>query len=854
MNFHLVKLVSIAGIFHDIGKFAERAGDVSTVSKEMVHQEYRYGHACHTERVLESLFSGRASWSPRSFPGINVLNLAARHHRPRNSYELLIAEGDRIASGHERMKADEAADYDVGGTDRKSKVPLINILARVRLEDKADPFLCEDWRYRLRTVSSIFVPGKLSEIYPCQGSEYDATMVKSDYQKHWAAFKNTLTRRHDGRQLDLFENLETIFEVCRNYMWCLPASTRKEELPDVSLFEHSKVTAALASCLYLYHANGEGRIEDTDKAKSEITDRSAKKFLLFAGDISGIQKFVYQISSKGAYRTLKGRSFFIQLLSEILARHFAEEFNLTLANLLYASGGKFYLLLPNTPIVKSRLSDLNYRLNEWLFKKFGGDLYVRTAFEALSGEDLTRQKGETLYDRWDHLTRKLVYSDRQRYQDLAASEYENLFGTENIKPGTCEVCHSSIDGGNRCYTCEEMSRMGKLLGEASYIGISTNKHEIPERPIFTLDKVFKEDTCIWFFTRDNFPSSVKSKLLILCINGGTISEIPLSFPYPERVNGGLIILGSNHKFDRTFDDIAKRSEGIQRLGILRMDVDDLGKIFSQGLKRYRHENFSDHRFYSLGRITTLSFQLNLFFGAIVPQLINEEEPLSGKVTVVYSGGDDLFLLGAWDVIPFMALKIRREFCRFTCYNECFGISGGIVVTGGKFPIYKSAEMAGEAEALAKNNEYLLSDGHPRRKNSLTFLDIPMSWGEFEEIHEIFQEMLSIFLNKKFNPLLIRLRQISHLFEKEKTMLRTKNIYTVREFEKKLMAEKWRWRMVYSLKRFAYRYKELEAEVERIRTFAVGQMKTTRKSGIELLPLLTRWWELRARGEKKEGGV
>ncbi len=106
MNLDLLRVVSIAGIFHDIGKFAERAGDVDSVDKDFVHQEYRYGHAYHTEVVLDDFFGERANWSPRDFPGISVLNLAARHHKPRNTYELLITEGARIASGHERMRSD----------------------------------------------------------------------------------------------------------------------------------------------------------------------------------------------------------------------------------------------------------------------------------------------------------------------------------------------------------------------------------------------------------------------------------------------------------------------------------------------------------------------------------------------------------------------------------------------------------------------------------------------------------------------------------------------------------------------------------------------------------------------------
>lgn len=852
----IAEIISIAGLYHDIGKVAERAKDVDSVNKDEVHQEYRYSHAYHTEKVLTTLFKERVSWCPEGFPSVNVLNLASRHHNPRNNYEHLIAEADRLASGHERMKSDKAADYDVEGRERKSKVPLISIFSRIRLEDIVVAPLEEDWRYRLTPVTSVFSSYDLNKIYPCRSSDYTAPSVEKDYRKLWHEFKEAIKIEKHGKKLDLFDNAETLYEIYREYMWCLPASTRKEEMPDVSLFEHSKATATLASCLYLFHAGENGRIDESYEGKKRIRDRSKPKFLLFCGDISGIQKFVYQISSKGAYRALKGRSFMIQLLSELLARKFVNEFGLYSSNILYASGGKFYLLLPNTEPVRSRLEDLKYILNKWLFSEFSGDLYIRMAFKELSGNDLTRQSGETLCDIWDRLTRELLFADRRKYDRLATQDYELLFGVEKYLPNTCIVCHRSIasnEGDNRCKTCRRMEEMGKLLKTASHIIIGEDSHEINEQPcIFKLVSVFRKDIYAWILPGEEIPENTKGNLSVFCINQGAYQEIPLNFVHPERVNSGLLILGANHGFDATFEEIAERAKGIKRLGILRMDVDNLGKIFSQGLKRYKHDEISDERFYSLGRITTLSFQLHLFFGGIVPQLIVQQQPQ--RTTVVYSGGDDLFLLGTWDAMPSIGLEIKRAFRKYTCLNDCFGLSGGIVITGGKFPIYKSAELAGEAVAKAKNYEYETYDGNRQKKNSLTFLDRTASWPEFEELSDLYEEMVGLFKDSKFYPLLGRLRQISYLWERDKWLFTEKGRLTMEEIRDRLMAEKWRWRMVYSLSRFSENYDESKESIRRIQSFAINKMKTTKTYGIEFLPLLSRWWELSLRGEKARGGV
>lgn len=532
-----------------------------------------------------------------------------------------------------------------------------------------------------------------------------------------------------------------------------------------------------------------------------------------------------------------------------MARNFVSEFSLSLPNILYASGGKFYLLLPNTEHTESKLSNLTDRLNAWLFKKFSGDLYVRIGFEALSGADLSKKNGQTLYDIWDMLTRKLMFEDRKRYQSLAATDYELVFGTNKFKTMSCRVCHSSIESGEQCRTCKDMEEMGRVLPNNSFVAVSEKQEAIEgNRHIFELKGVFSKDTYVWILPAEQILSSTSTPITFLSINDVNFSSIPLRFPYPERVNSCLFVLGSNYSFDKTFEEIANESKGIKRLGILRLDVDDLGKIFSLGLKSYRHKKAVSKRFYSLGRITTLSSQLNLFFGAIVPQIIVSDSSFSKRVTVVYSGGDDLFLLGAWDAIPHIAFRIRKTFQEFTCFNPCFGLSGGITITGGKFPIYKGAELAGDAETKAKKNKYRTKDGSVRNKNSLTFLDVPIAWPEFEELIGIYNHILDLLSNERFYPLLRRLRDIAYLWEKDKLFFREKITLSIQEVKDRLMAEKWRWRMVYSLGRFSEKYSEIENKIDKIQSFTTGTMEATDRNGIEFLGLLSRWWELTLRKE------
>lgn len=837
MNNTVLK-IALAGLMHDVGKFAERAFAVDGGDKDSVQQDYRYGHACSTEQVLKEIFpiilESRLK-TRLNLTDVTVLNLAARHHKPRHIYEIMIREADWIASGHERAKADEDSSYSTEGRERKSQVPLLSILGRVYIKGREIKKSSRNMRYRIMTP--LAGPEHFESLYPVPDEDYSAMHVRQDYKKHWGEFVDEI------RGLDPFRQFDTLFEICRAYQWCLPASTRKEEMEDVSLFEHQKATAAIASCLFYLHEKS-GNLEE-----QAIRNRAEQKYLLFCGDISGIQKFIYQISSKGAYKTLKGRSFFVQLLAEVLARRFVEEFDMTVANIMYASGGKFYLLLPNTSEIQGRLSTLAEEINRELFKQFNGDLFVRTGFEPLSGADLTCEGDRNLSRVWDELGHSVLYSDRKRYAATTRNHYEEIFGVKAYESSVaCEVCHRSLRSQavdkRSCPACTKMKEIGRLLGKSVAVVMSDDKTAIDGRyNLSVLNKYF------WFIPEEHPDLRPHKDCHVWVLDDSSFSRLAKGSAL-STVNAGPIAVGGTHRFDSEFDEIAGQSNGIKRLGILRMDVDNLGDIFAHGLKQFQYKGASSPgRFHSLGRITTLSWQLSLFFGAMVPSIIKANKDWRDRVTVVYSGGDDLFLLGAWDAVPDVALAIRDHFARFSCNNPAWTLSGGMVMTGGKFPVYKSAEMAGDAEENAKNHRIHIQ-GKVSKKDAFTFLDTPMKWGEFSRVSTMRSHLISILQGKENRPLLGRMRDIASSWENSRErMIRNSRETTLTRIQRDLMAEKWRWRMVYSLKRFAERRKSLEDDIKSLQRFVLDPVADTDRRGIELLGVLSRWCEFELRSNK-----
>ena len=77
----------------------------------------------------------------------------------------------------------------------------------------------------------------------------------------------------------------------------IPSSTAKSELADISLYDHVKLTAAIAACIYDY-LNEKGLSYKAALFEHEKSFYDEKAFILYSMDVSGIQNFIYTIASK----------------------------------------------------------------------------------------------------------------------------------------------------------------------------------------------------------------------------------------------------------------------------------------------------------------------------------------------------------------------------------------------------------------------------------------------------------------------------------------------------------------------------------------------------------------------------
>ncbi len=125
------------------------------------------------------------------------------------------------------------------------------------------------------------------------------------------------------------------------YTAMIPAARVGDVVHDVSLYDHSRTTAAFAAALYLYH-------QATDSLnETAIRKGETEKFLLVSGDFYGIQDFIFSASGeRQTHRSkiLRGRSFAVSLFSELAADMLCRELGLPSSAVVLNAAGKFHLI------------------------------------------------------------------------------------------------------------------------------------------------------------------------------------------------------------------------------------------------------------------------------------------------------------------------------------------------------------------------------------------------------------------------------------------------------------------------------------------------------------------------------
>ena len=204
---------------------------------------------------------------------------------------------------------------------------------------------------------------------------------------------------------------------------------------------------------------------------------------------------------------------------------------------------------------------------------------------------------------------------------------------------------------------------------------------------------------------------------------------------------------------------------------------------------------------------------------------------------MYSGGDDLFIVEAWSVLPQLAARINTDLKRFGkgVVHACAGIS----LHGGKFPLYQAAEEGHRALEASKDVE---------GKDSVTFLGQTVRWDNWPRVIEIQQELLDLIANGANRSLLQVLSRLHSDYQEQRKTLQENGKGFASDGREQVAWGPWMWRGAYLLKRLETRSPEhLGSRIKQLRE-ALGADDFR---AIEVIGLAARRVEAQTRASKEK---
>jgi CRISPR-associated protein Csm1 len=645
-----------------------------------------------------------------------------------------------------------------------SKTPLDSIFSIINL-DPTKPAEENELRYNVKTLEPL-------RAFPEPVKALDKDFLRNFIEE----FEKNIPDFSVFKTFDYI--LNKWLNLLEKYTWAVPSDTRYE-FSDISLFDHLRSSAAIATCLYKRH------IEDINAGKRL---KRKYEFVLIGGDFSGIQNYIFDITNRGsggASKRLRARSFFVTLFSEVTIHKILHALKLPFVCNIFSAGGKFLLIAPNLDGIEDILHEVKHEIDLELHNEY----FSQFSF-LMTWKDIKVFRDETkifnFFKLADEMFYLLEYEKVRKSQSVlqdrgkwhlssfkAERLYESYEGTADCKIcGKGPAIHKNPDDGQleACDVCYRDELMGQILPRTEFIAFG---REVQHRASDNKFELFKSLNKELVSKAGYFVELLKdyresdSYYLIYKI-GSHSKKPPLSL---NKYYANHVPLKDRNQI-LTFEDISEKSRwqrddktyGSDLLGVLKADVDNLGLIFSKGFEipRKVEEELPELDRKTVSRYLTLSRMFELFFSGWMKEIMSEnhkdkvikelssmegiekesfENYLKGElidfrnIYTVYSGGDDLVFVGPWETMIIFSIYLNRQFRRFTCQNKFITISAGLTFVKEKHPIASAIKQADE----------LLEKSKKEGKNSFTFFGTTIEWELMTELINYF-----LFLNSSLN--------------------------------------------------------------------------------------------------------
>ena len=354
-----------------------------------------------------------------------------------------------------------------------------------------------------------------------------------------------------------------------------------------------------------------------------MTQREYNK-LFVGGDLSGIQKFLYNITSRHASVSLKGRSAYLsdelkRINNELQERIQYVGGRISEDDKLYCSGGKFYFITDNTDDIRNTICEYSKVVESKLWEEHRGQLGINIGYVAFRMEDKRfyvdgheDEKNTQSGVLWKYCNADFARQKNQKYKHYIQLHPDRFFAFDKKSDDSKELI------------------VGSKHKVCALTGFEFDIDKLPKGAKYTINLKKIDDTA----------EDTNTENEIVCLPSVV-----------KQIEKGIELRNKEHF--KTFEQYATTdngTEGDTYLGVLRMDVDGMGKKFIIG-------------FPTLKDYTDFSNRATQFFERDVKTTFLK--PYEKYLNVIYAGGDDLFIIGRWDKViefaKFIHDKVVEEF-------------------------------------------------------------------------------------------------------------------------------------------------------------------------------------------------
>lgn len=432
--------------------------------------------------------------------------------------------------------------------------------------------------------------------------------------------------------------------------------------------------------------------------------------MIVLGDISGIQSYLFDVAEVGGGQAqrLRARSFFVQLLAETATLRVLRALNWPLDSIRLSGAGKFLLEGPSPTEVENPLVREQHEINAWLLNQTRAELRLALAWvDSESGADGYLQA-----------QRKLQISKAQPWAPQAGWDPSRLILAPLDTPcGLCGHAPASEPETDRdtgetrqvCVTCAKNREIGRRLPGARWLIIRDGTESAGFELLgFGIEVANTEQATVG-------PETVA------VANLRNPEERPSWCPAGRFMRRRLTAhVPHDNGQPVWFTELAEKySQGDQLLAVLKADADALGVRFEHLLNTG-----------GLDAMQALSNRLDDFFSGRLRRELGHRNGPWWPIYTIFAGGDDLVMVGPWNVLVDFAGTMRQWFA------EDFGdygltLSAGLELMKPKRPIKPAVERA----------ELLLNEAKDSGKDRLAAFGQVWKWKDHAAIFEAARKLV-----------------------------------------------------------------------------------------------------------------